>query len=280
MKKKIAWIIDSTGLMSDKLRHHPDVFCVPLSIQFDGKEYKDNVDFTTDELYARIRNEKEIPKTSQPSPGTFSVLYEALKEKYDEAIAVHASSKLSGTIGSSQTGAQLADFKVTTIDSGSLSGGLTGLIEEGIDLHEQGYTVEEIVKALKEKQQSHVAYALVGQLEQLKKSGRVTGIQFFIGSLLNIKPIVRMEDGQLIPDKKIRSEKRAVRYLRDLVLEQKEKIKGKLFIVHGNVLEKAKSLKEDLLQEAPHLSIEIGDINSSLATHAGEGSLAVLWFTR
>lgn len=280
MKKKIAWIIDSTGLMSDKLRHHPDVFCVPLSIQFEGKEYKDNVDLTTDELYARIRNEKEIPKTSQPSPGTFSVLYEALKEKYDEAIAVHASSKLSGTIGSSQTGAQLADFKVTTIDSGSLSGGLTGLIEEGIDLHEQGYTVEEIVKALKEKQQSHVAYALVGQLEQLKKSGRVTGIQFFIGSLLNIKPIVRIEDGQLIPDKKIRSEKRAVRYLRDLVLEQKEKIKGKLFIVHGNVLEKAKSLKEDLLNDAPHLSIEIGDINSSLATHAGEGSLAVLWFTR
>ena len=280
MKKKIAWIIDSTGLMSDKLRHHPDVFCVPLSIQFDGKEYKDNVDLTTDELYARIRNEKEIPKTSQPSPGTFSVLYEALKEKYDEAIAVHASSKLSGTIGSSQTGAQLANFKVTTIDSGSLSGGLTGLIEEGIDLHEKGYTVEEIVKALKEKQQSHVAYALVGQLEQLKKSGRVTGIQFFIGSLLNIKPIVRIEDGQLIPDKKIRSEKRAVRYLRDLVLEQKEKIKGKLFIVHGNVLEKAKSLKEDILKDAPHLSIEVGDINSSLATHAGEGSLAVLWFTR
>lgn len=280
MKKKIAWIIDSTGLMSDKLRHHPDVFCVPLSIQFEGKQYQDNVDLTTDELYARIRNEKEVPKTSQPSPGTFSILYEALKENYDEAIAVHASSKLSGTIGSSETGAHLADFKVTTIDSGSLSGGLTGLVEHGIDLHEQGYSVEEIVNDLKEKQQSHIAYALVGQLEQLKKSGRVTGIQFFIGSLLNIKPIVRIENGELIPDKKIRSEKRAVRYLRDLVLEQKDKIKGTLFIAHGNVLNKAKALKEEILFDAPHLSIEIGNLNSSLATHAGEGSLAVLWFTR
>lgn len=266
--------------MSDKLRHHPDVFCVPLSIQFDGKQYQDMIDLTTDELYARIRNEKEVPKTSQPSPGTFSILYEALKEKYDEAIAVHASSKLSGTIGSSETGAHLADFKVTTIDSGSLSGGLTGLIEHGIDLQEQGYSVEKIVEALKEKQKHHTAYALVGQLEQLKKSGRVTGIQFFIGSLLNIKPIVRIENGELVPDKKIRSEKRAVRYLRDLVLEQKDAIKGKLFIVHGNVLEKAKALKEELLSDAPDLSIEIGDINSSLATHAGEGSLAVLWFTR
>ncbi len=281
MNKKIAWIIDSTAFVSEQLRHHPDVYVVPLTIHFGREQFQDNVDLTTEQLHARIRESETSATTSQPAPGTFAVLYEALKEHYDEAIAVHLSSPLSGTYESSKTGAGLANFPIRAIDSRSISGNITALVERGIALHERGMSVDEIVETLEEMKTRRRAYALIGKLDQLRKSGRVSGIQFFLGSLLHIKPVIRVsEEGLLVPDKKIRSEKRAFNYLRDLVLESRETIEDKLYIMHGNVEESALRLQQMIAEHLPDIPVEIGDLPSSLATHAGEGSLAILWYDK
>lgn len=192
-KKRIAFITDTTGYIPEELKAHPDVYVVPIVVISDGKEYQDGVDLSSDELYDIIRNNKEVPKTSQPSAGTFQELYEKLKQDYDCAIAVHVSNKLSGTIASSKSGSELAEFDVEIVDSLSLSYGITTLIYKGLELAEKGGDLKEIANELRNAAANSRNLILLGSLEQLYKGGRMSGAQFLLGNVLQIKPILSPE---------------------------------------------------------------------------------------
>lgn len=277
-KKPLAWMTDSTAYISDKLQGHPDLFSVPLNIHFDDKQYADAIDLTSEELYDKIKNAKDFPKTSQPSAGLFAEKYEEISENYEEAIAIHLSSKMSGTLDSSIGGAELANFPVTFIDSLSLSYGTSALIEKGMDMREKGASVAEIKEALDQMAGKVPNYILMGQLEQLYKGGRMNGAQYFLGSLLKIKPIVQIsQEGKLEPIDKVRSERRALQYLVDKVVEANTNGVTKVYLLQGNVLDQANHLKNLIVEKMPNIEIEIGEISSVLAVHAGEGTLAVLW---
>lgn len=279
MKKKIAWVLDSTGFITEEFKSHPDVYSVPLNIHFGTNEYVDGVDLTNSQLYENIKSAAEFPKTSQPSAGKFAELYEKLKEEYDCAIAVHASAKLSGTIASSTAGAEMADFKVYAVDSLALSYGLSGLLERGMELEQQGMAAEQIVERLEVETQDFRNYILIGNLSQLYKGGRMSGAQYYLGSLLKVKPIVQISsEGELLPIDKVRSHKKAVQYLIDhLEADYKEYGVSKFQIMHGNVHAEAESLKQEILKIVPQAEVLIGDLSSSLAVHAGEGTLALMW---
>ncbi|MHA6258900.1 DegV family protein [Sporosarcina sp. CAU 1771] len=278
-KKPIAWIVDSTAYISKELQEHPDFYSAPLNIHFGEKQYIDGVDLTAEELYEKIKTTKEFPKSSQPSAGDFATLYEKLAEDYEEAIAVHVSSKMSGTLDSSKGGAELSGFPVTIIDSLSLSYGVTGLIERGMAMHEIGATVSEIKEALEKMAGTMHNYILMGQLEQLYKGGRMSAAQFYLGSLLKVKPIVEISpEGELTPTDKVRSEKKALQYLVNKVAEGYHKGNRKLHIMQGNVMEQAKLVESLINEQLPGMDIVIGDISTVLAVHAGEGTLAVVWF--
>lgn len=278
MKKKIAWIVDSTAHISDKLKKHPDLFSVPLNIHFGEEQFADGIDLTTTKLYEKIKNAKEFPKTSQPSAGEFAERFKDIANNYDGAIAVHLSDKLSGTLASSKSGAELAQFPVTFVDSLSLSYATTALVEHGMDMYEEGFSVSEIQGKLKEMAGTVNNYILIGNLDQLYKGGRMSGMQFLLGSLLKIKPIIQIsKQGELGVIDKVRSEKRAVQYLIDKMKTAYEKGTRNFYIMHGNVLKQAEQLHQSMLSSMPNANVEIGEISSVLAVHAGEGTLAVLW---
>lgn len=280
MKKPIAWVMDTTGFVTEEFKAHPDVYIVPLNIHFGTEEFiDDGVDLTNDELYRRIKEADEFPKTSQPSAGKFAELYDKLKEEYECAIAVHASAKLSGTIASSTAGAEMSEFKVYAIDSLALSYGLTGLIERGLKLQEQELEAEEIAQRLEKETANFRNYILIGNLTQLYKGGRMSGAQYYLGSLLQIKPIVQLtSEGELQPIDKVRSHKKAIQYLINHAKKDYEEFGIRRFqIMHGHVLKEAESLKQEVLNEMPDADILIGDLSSSLAVHAGEGTLAFQW---
>ncbi|MER2089041.1 DegV family protein [Sporosarcina sp. JAI121] len=278
-KKPLAWIVDSTAYISEELSQHPDFFSVPLNIHFGEKQFVDGVDLNPEQLYSKIKNAEEFPKSSQPSAGEFAERFRVIAENYEQAIAVHVSSKLSGTLASSIAGAEIADFPVTFIDSLSLSYGITGLIEQGMEMHESGATVPEIDAKLTKMAGTVHNYILIGQLEQLYKGGRMSGAQFFLGSLLKVKPIVHItNEGELEAVDKVRSEKKAFQYLVDKVAAGHHAGRRKVHLMHGNVLDQAIHLKNLLTEQVPGLEVEIGDISSVLAVHAGEGTLAILWF--
>lgn len=278
--KEIAWLVDSSAYMSNTLKNHPDVYTIPLNIHFGLEQFVDGIDLTPEQLYDRIRNGTESIKTSQPSAGEFAVLYEKLSKEYDSIIAIHVSKSLSGTLSSSISGAQVAQVQVEFIDSLSLSAGITGLVEKGLQLQEEGLFYEDIAAKLREMTSKFRNYILIGNLTQLYKGGRLSSAQFYLGSLLKIKPIIQITpQGELKELDKVRSHKKALQYLINKAVEAADKDGLKhVYIMHANAEQQAIDLIEAILQQAPHLQFTIGEISTSLAVHAGEDTVALLWY--
>lgn len=278
MKKKIAWVTDSTALIPDHILEEHDIYVMPLEIIFEDATYEDGIDLTPEQLYQKIVQTKYAPKTSQPSIGKFVALYEQLKEEYECAIAVHVSSELSGTYNTSATAAKLADFPVESVDSKLMSYPITGMILTGIEMAKQGKSYQEIAVALREEYKKIENYILVGSLDQFYKGGRMTGLQYFIGNLLQIKPIFQIKDGLFEVYEKVRTEGKAVKRM----LEQLDRAKQThtvkhVQILHGNVLDKALELKETIKSKYADVEVLVGPISSTIGAHAGMGTLALTW---
>ncbi|WP_059170883.1 DegV family protein [Bacillus sp. FJAT-27445] len=277
--KKIAWVTDSTAYLDDELKNNPDLYTIPLSVILDGQEYADGIDLTAEELYAKLRELKTPPKTSQPSVGAFKELYDKLAEDYDQIIAVLLSSKLSGTVSSSEQAAQLVDVPVTTIDSKVLAFPLSALLKKGIALDQEGKTVEEIKQELEKHRDENETYVLIGSLEQLHRSGRMGGLQFFLGSMLSITPIVSIENGGLETKEKVRNTKKA-----------KEKIEGymkaayethnfkEVYILYGLHEEAALEWQKELEPKFPNLTFRRCPLGATIGVHAGENTLGISWY--
>ncbi|OIJ08316.1 fatty acid-binding protein DegV [Anaerobacillus arseniciselenatis] len=278
-KKKIAWVTDSTAYITKELRENDDVYVMPLAIIFPDRTFEDGIDLTTDELYSRINSSKEVPKTSQPSVGRFAEVFEKLKAEYDHVIAVHVSGKLSGTIESSRAGMEMAELDGEIVDSQSMSYTITTLLYKGIQLAEQGVDYKEIAATLREEALRSEKYVLLGSLDQFHKGGRMSKTQFLLGNLLQIKPIITIKTtGEFDLFQKVRSEKKAVNRLIELLTEAMEKHHiNDVQIMHGNVEDKALELKKKIEEKYPHLNIVVGEISSTIAVHAGEGTVALIW---
>ena len=207
-------------------------------------------------------------------------MYTKLSTEYSSIIAIHVSQSLSGTLSSSVAGAQIAQVEVDCIDSLSLSAGITGLVEKGMKLDEDGIPYKEIVAYLKTEATKFKNYILIGNLTQLYKGGRLSSAQFYLGTLLKIKPIIQINNkGELQELDKVRSHKKAIQYLINKVVDSANNEGSKtLYIMHANALQQANDLKEALLLHCPQLDIVIGEISTSLAVHAGEDTIAVLWY--
>ncbi|WNF37527.1 DegV family protein [Bacillaceae bacterium IKA-2] len=278
-KKKIAWVTDSTAFITKELRENPDVYIMPLIIIFSGQSYQDGIDLTTEELYEKINNSKEVPKTSQPSVGKFAELFEKLKAEYEQVIAVHVSGELSGTVESSRAGLEMADFNGEIVDSKSMSYSITTLLYKGIELAKTIDDHKEIAAKLREEALNSEKYILLGSLDQFHKGGRMSKTQFLLGNLLQIKPIITIRTtGKFDLFQKVRSEKKAVNRLLEFLASALEKNSvTEVQIMHGNVLAKALELKVRIEKQFPDIGVVVGEISSTIAAHAGEGTVALIW---
>lgn len=278
--KKIAWVTDSTAFLDDDLKNHPDVYTIPMTILMDDKEYLDQIDLTPDEFYEKLKTLKSPAKTSQPSIGAFKNLFEKLANEYDEIISVLVSAKLSGTVSSSEQASQLVNIPVTTIDSKILAYPLTVQIKKGMEYLANGLSLEAVKEKLERLRDTSDVYVLIGSLEQLHRSGRMSGLQFFLGSMLNIKPIIQITDGALAIKEKARSEKRArekiVQYLKNAY--EKYDLE-EVYLFYG--LHKAEALKwkDELLAKFPKVSFSCYPLGATIGVHAGENTLGIGWYT-
>ncbi|WP_316569865.1 DegV family protein [Neobacillus sp. YIM B06451] len=277
--KKTAWVTDSTAFLDEELRNNPDLYTIPLSVILDGEEFKDGIDLTADELYAKLRELKTPPKTSQPSVGAFKELYDKLAEDYDQIIAVLLSSKLSGTVSSSEQAAQLVEIPVTTIDSKILAFPLSALLKKGIELERAGKTVEEITRELEKHRDENETYVLIGSLEQLHRSGRMSGLQFFLGSMLSIRPVISIENGGLETKEKVRNTKKAKEKIEGYLKAAYEKHQFKeVYILYGLHEDKALEWQMELEPKFPNLAFRRCPLGATIGVHAGENTLGISWY--
>lgn len=275
-KKEIAWVTDSTASLPDDFIKENHIYVVPLSILFGEESYLEGVDITAEDFYPKLAASKVLPKTSQPAIGEFVELYKKLKDEYKHAIAIHASSALTGTYQSSVAASSMVEYEVEVIDSQIGSYPLGRMLEKGIDMQKQGKSYEEIVSYLRTLPERANLYMAPGSLEQLHKGGRLSTTQVIIGSLIKLKLIVRFEEGKVVLFDKIRTEKKVKERLFQIFEEMAEHIK-EASVIHGNVGVMAEEWREELQQRFPNIHFRTTIFSPVPGTHTGQGTIGLAW---
>lgn len=280
MNKKIAWITDTAALLPESYIKEHSIHVLALNIVFEEGPLRETVDMTHDEFYDKLRNSKIHPKTSQPSFGEHVALYEKLKEQgYDCAIAIHTSEQLSGTVLSAPMAAEQAGFKSYVIDAKIGSYPMQVMLALGIELGKQGHSPEAIVEKIEAMRGKSELAFIPASLEQLHKSGRVSGMAMFLSNLLNIKLVIEYnKEGGVEVAKKVRADNRA----KKAVIEKLERaiLKSPVkeaAIIHCNNEAGAIEWKKELLKDFPSIQFTPTPLSACVGVHAGEGTLGLTW---
>jgi DegV family protein with EDD domain len=280
-KLKIAIVTDSTAYIPEELLEKHHIHTIPLSVVFGEESFREGLDITTEAFYEKVRGAKTLPTTSQPAIGMFIELYEKLAGDYDAIVSVHLSQKISGTYDAAVAATKMVEnSKVYPFDSGlsAIPQGFFAL--KAAEMVEQGATIEQIMNQLKTMKKNTRAYFMVDDLSHLQRGGRLTSAQAIVGSLLHIKPILHLPEGAIVPFEKVRSRKRALKRMMDL-LEQDVKNKQvvRVAFVHANVEAQAQALQDAFKKNHPKIETLISYLGPVIGTHLGEGTLAVSWYT-
>ena len=278
MNKTII-VTDSTVDLSQEEANRYQIEIVPLSISIDGQHFTDRVDISPNEFIKKMKESQELPKSSQPPVGFFLETYEKWISQGYQVLSIHMASDLSGTVRAAEQAAQMASGKVTVIDSRFISKGLAFQVVEAAKLAKNGRSVEEIVERIEKVKQATHLYIVVDTLENLVKGGRIGRGTALIGSLLNIKPIAKLENGQYTPVKKVRSHTQAVNFL---VKQFIEDIRGKTLkgvaLVHADGLSLANSIKSKMAELKLFHPVQIEETTPVISTHTGPGAVALIYY--
>ena len=213
-------ITDSTSDITQVDVREKNIQVVPLRILFEDGEYHDGVNITTEEFYTKLETAKVLPQTSQPSPEDFVKIFESAKNKNESILVITLSSSLSGTYQSATIAKDICEYeKVYLVDSQTVTLGLKILVDYAISLRNNGKSIEETFEILEKEKQNIRIFAAVDTLEYLKKGGRLSSAAALAGTLLNLKPIVKVQDGLVSMAAKARGTNNSYSKIKALVEE-------------------------------------------------------------
>lgn len=277
---KTAIVTDSTAYIPKEVREKYNIYMIPLTVFLGSEVYEEEKELTASEFYEAVRK-MDLPTTSQPSIGKFVELFEELSKNYDEVISVHLSSGISGTYqGAITAGDMVEGIKVFAFDT-EISCMVQGFYAiEAAKLAQQGKSAAEIIPILDELKQTSNAYFMVDDLSNLQRGGRLSSAQAIIGSLLQVKPLLHFKDKIIVPFEKIRTKKRAMRRIVELLREETNGGSYYAAIIHANREEEAKEWKVELEQEFPNIEFSLSYFGAVIGTHLGEGSMGLGWIKK
>ncbi len=275
-------VIDSTTDLLPELLRKFEI--VPLTVNFGEEEFIDGVTITREEFYAKLIESDVIPTTSQATPEAFERVFKKVVENGDEVVCITVASNLSGTYQSARIAAEEFPGKVRVIDGKSVAIGTAILAEFALSLLEKGLSAEKIEKELLKKREDIIIVALIDTLEYLKKGGRLSKTAAFAGNLLNIKPVISVEEGEINILGKARGSKQGNNFL----IKEIEKAGGVDFSMPvllgytGHDPYMLEKYKEDsrFLWEGKLENLRETCIGSVIGTHVGPGAIAVAFFRK
>jgi DegV family protein with EDD domain len=277
-----AIVLDSTADFPDAQQRHGNWRVVPLYVNFGTESYKDGVDLTAHEFYERLRSSPDLPTTSQPTPGDFLSVYEELAQRYERILSLHIASNLSGTFQSAGTAAaELGGDRVRTIDSESASVAISMLalaIQRRLD---RGTTDEEIDALVARYLAGHGLLFTVDTLEFLARGGRIGRAKALAGQLMNVKPILSISDGEVLPVKRVRGNRKAFQEFVDALESQTTDSPSlRVGIAHADAPERLAELEKMVRDLRPSAQIEMEtSLGAVIGAHAGPGTVGFFWFT-
>jgi len=253
---------------------------IPVNILFGEKSYLQGEELDNEGFYKLVDESKRIPKTSQPSPHQFVEFYRKIAQKGDTILSIHITAKLSGTYASAIAAAEeLKDeFTVIPIDSACGSLGIGMMCREARKLERAGKSADEIAKYIEGIKSSVRVILTLDTLEYAKMSGRVKTLQAALASLLNVKPIAILRDGDLNMAERVRTRRAAL----DRVIEiGKEEFGDKsvyLAVVHARDVKSGQSLLDDAKSHFNCVETMIGELSISIAANLGPGTVGLILY--
>jgi DegV family protein with EDD domain len=275
-----AIVVDSTADFPEAPQRYPNWRVVPLYVRFGDESYRDYVELSPQEFYERLRKAPETPTTSQPTPGDFLAAYEELSA-YDRILSVHIAGKLSGTLQSARTaGRQLGDDRVRTLDSESASAAIAML---GLAIQrrlERGTTDEEVDQLVERYRRQAELLFTVETLEYLVRGGRIGRARGWAGELLRIKPILSIKEGEVLPVKRVRGNRKAfLEFASAFENDTRDSPALRVGIAHADAPGRAGALAEMVRRTRPQAQLEIvTELGPVVGAHAGPGTVGFFWF--
>ena len=275
-----AIVVDSTADFPEATRRFPNWRVVPLYVRFGDESFRDYVELSPDAFYARLRGATETPTTSQPTPGDFLAAYEEL-EGYERILSLHIAGKLSGTIESARAAATaLGGERVRTIDSESASAAIA-MLGLAIQRRLEAGTTDEQVDELVERYRREAGLLFtVETLEYLARGGRIGRARAWAGELLNIKPILSIREGEVLPIKRVRGNRKAFNEFATTFETGSRDVPAlRVGIAHADAPERAEALRKMVRDTRPAAEIEIVTVlGPVVGAHAGPGTVGFFWF--
>lgn len=279
--KKTYIVTDSTADLSNEYVRWNNIIVVPLTVTYNGISYKDKVDISIQQLLDMLKEDGDLPKTSQVNPHNFYDIYSKLLEEDCDIISIHISSELSGTYQSALIAKQMINsHNIYIIDSKSVSHGTGLLVMEAVNMVNKGLSAAAAAdELLNLSKRLRVAFVL-GTLEYLKKGGRLSGTKAAVGNLLNIKPVIHTEEGKLVIYDKIRGFGKArlslIKYIKDAGIDMELSYAVGSIKYDEDTLEFIKNIEEELGTD----NIVKADIGTVVATYSGPDVFGVFFFTK
>lgn len=274
---KIKIITDSTSDLPKGLAEKYDIEVLPLTIYFDENEYRDWIDITPKVFYEMMRNSEKLPTTSQVNPNSFKEKYELYLKEYDYIISLHLSSLASGTYNSAVIARDMIDKdRIKVIDTRNFTYGFGQMVIEAAKMAKDGRSVDEIIDRIEYLIKNVKTLFVVDTLEYLKKGGRLSATKATIGTLLNLKPVLTVDDGKIVAIDKARGMKKALKRIVEIMKEQGAELKGQIAkIGHADNLAHLEEFKTAIKEVYGDVEMEEFEIGCVIGVYCGPGTVVI-----
>lgn len=278
---KVPIVVDSTAYIPEDLIKKHNIHVIPQILTWEGQSLLDGVEITPEQFYKRLQSASEIPTTSQPSAGAFADFFKKVGEEADSIVAILVSDHLSGTLDSARSSVDLLEnIQIEIVDSLSTSMGLGWIVLAAARAVEQGKSAVEVAQLSRDLVSKSRIIFVVDTLEYLHKGGRIGGAQRLMGSVLAIKPLLHLEDGRIEPLASVRTKKKAVEQMLDVIEEEiKDKKTVRMATVNALASEEAKELGKMLQARFQPFELLHAELSPAIGTHVGPGTIGVAYIT-
>lgn len=268
-------VTDSTADLPADLISELGISVVPLYVCFGEKSYRDREDISEDDFYERLLQGSTHPTTAQPTPQDFAEVYRRLSSEADGIISIHISEKLSGTCNSALQGKKLAEngCPIEVIDSKTTSMALGLIVVAAASMAKNGKSLQQVAEDVKQRVSSVRLLILFDTLKYLAKGGRIGKAKSLLGSVLGVKPVLTIKDGEVMPVSQVHSRSKGIEKLIGFVRDSGN-IKN-LAIIHSTTPDEARSLADRLSSILHPGDVRIARLGPVLGAHGGPGVLAV-----
>jgi len=279
-KQKVAIVTDGACSLTPAQGEQLGVHVAPVYVNFDNNTYKAGVDMEASEFYSMMHASKKLPTTAQPTAADFINLYTRLADEVDEIITVVISHHMSATLQSAEMAKeQFTKVPVHIIDSESVSLGLGMIAIAAARMAAQGQDAKAVIQLVEEVKRRINVIFTVDTLEYLHKGGRIGGATAFLGSALNIKPILYIKDGRIEPLERQRTRKRSISRLLEILETNVGSAEVNVAILHGNIPDEAYELEKQIRGRFNCVELVTSEMGPVIGVHAGPGTLGLVFYS-